>query len=60
MLLPVVLIHHLRLLAGFPTSALHVSLTDVYGLYVLSGCCGCTWMGFIDAGLATIKRNKHL
>ena len=60
MLLPVVLIHHLRLLAGFPTSPLHVSLTDVYGLYVLLGCCGWTWMGLIDAGSATIKRNKHL
>ena len=60
MLLPVVLIHHLRFIAGFPTSPLHVSLIDEYGLYVLSGCCGRTWMGLIDTGSATIKQNKHL
>jgi hypothetical protein len=63
LLLPVVLIHHLRylrLLGGFPTSPLHVSLTDVYGLYVLSDFCGCTWMGSIVLGSTTIKQNKHL
>ena len=60
MLLPVVLMHHLRSLGGFPTSPLHVSITEVYGLYVLLGCCGWTWMGFIDLGSATIKQNKHL